>query len=141
MSEEREAIRHSLERVLNELLERGAQVLDNVYIDKCITHLSGKSNKGIISKFLIACEKMCIIFVFHNCEFIEYSDILKSPFLIEWVNRSFAMVNTDKQNGQLYAFTLRLLALVMENEWQFLSVVEKDICIRLELLIHKCVIF
>lgn len=40
-------IRKTLERVLNELLLSGNQVLDNVYMDKMITHLSGKNGEGM----------------------------------------------------------------------------------------------
>lgn len=39
-------IRGTLERVLNELLARGDQVLDNVYMDKMVSHLSGKNGQG-----------------------------------------------------------------------------------------------
>lgn len=60
----------------------------------------------------------------------DFSDILKSPFMLDWVKRSFETVNTDKQNVQLYAFTLRLLALIMDNEWQFLNVMETLMCTK-----------
>lgn len=115
-------IRSTLERVLDELLARGNQVLDNVYMDKMVTHLSGKNGEGSN----IVLESIQNRNIFDS----DFSAILKSPFLLDWVNRSFNAVNTTRQNAQLYAFTLRVLSLIMENEWQFLNVMETDMCTR-----------
>lgn len=52
--------------------------------------------------------------------------MLKSQFLQDWVQRSFALLDTERPNPQLYAFTLRLLALLMENEWKFLKIMDTD---------------
>lgn len=71
-----------------------------------------------------------ILSIFRVAGLLDYSALLKSKFLQDWVQRSFALLDTERQNAQLYAFTLRLLALLMENEWQFLEIMDTDVLIR-----------
>lgn len=61
----------------------------------------------------------------------DYADVLRAPMLQEWLRNSHSHLNTDQQNPQIYAFTLRILALLTENEWQFMNLMETDICSRL----------
>lgn len=51
-------------------------------------------------------------------------DLLGCPRILDWVHRSID--NTD--NAQLYAFTLRLLSLLMANEQQRRAILESDVC-------------
>lgn len=44
-----EDVRDKLERVLSEMLEHGGQVLDNVYLEMMISHLSGRTGDGELS--------------------------------------------------------------------------------------------
>lgn len=71
---------------------------------------------------------MCVIL-------ISDGEILRSPVhsrvLQEWIRLSYANINSENENPQVFAFTLRLLALLVENEWQFMNIMETDIFSRL----------
>lgn len=116
-------VRDKLERVLSEMLEHRAQVLDKVYLEMMISHLSGQTGGGP-----------------------DYAPLLKTAFLHDWLQRSFGLLAAADAGGeanaadgggggsggrppnaQLYAFTLRVLALMIADEWQFLKIVDADV--------------
>lgn len=61
----------------------------------------------------------------------DIRDILKSPRLLEWIEKA---VTTWEEGhcpeAHVMAFTIRLTALVIENEWSFSLVKEKQILDR-----------
>lgn len=124
--------RAKLELVLTEMMERGSQVLDKVYLEMMISHLSGQAGECTyickVPKSQSVSIDNCVPFVSTSIREIGYADMLRAPFLLPWVQRSIELINTDKQNVQLYAFALRLLALLMGNEWQFLNIMETTVC-------------
>lgn len=109
-------VRDKFERVLSEMLEHGSQVLDKVYLEMMVSHLSGQTGT-------------------------DYSPLLRTAFLHDWLQRSFGLLATAAAaaeagdgtaagrppNAQLYAFTLRVLALMCADEWQFLKIVDADV--------------
>lgn len=103
-SDRSEDLLEKLNKVLNGFLYRGNKVIrDDVYLEMMLTHLTGKNGE-------------------------DYSEILKSQSLFEWIKNSHCHLNTEQQNPQIYAFTLRVLALLIQNEWQFMNLMETELC-------------
>lgn len=58
-------------------------------------------------------------------------EILKSPKVLEWIEAAVAKWEQGHYpDSQIMSFTIRLTALVVENEWQFSLVKEKLILER-----------
>lgn len=63
--------------------------------------------------------------------------MLKSPKILEWIEA--AVVQWEQGHSpepHVIAFTLRLTGLVIENEWQFSLVKEKQIFERSVFVVH-----
>lgn len=56
--------------------------------------------------------------------FLDYSEILQSPLILEWLESCFDILQKDfkKLNPQVTAFMLKLCALLADNEWAIINV-------------------
>lgn len=58
----------------------------------------------------------------------DYSKLLAQPFIQEWIAQSFQQISSEKpQNLQVFAFSLQLIALLLENERYFKALEERRI--------------
>ncbi|KAG4077805.1 hypothetical protein HA402_011234 [Bradysia odoriphaga] len=108
-----EDIAKKLERVLNGFLVQGCKLIDDVYLEMLITHLSRKTGEHCVDVFK------------------------QSAFFREWIGRAATQIESNSQNSaQLCAFTLRLMAILFTDEWLFMNIIETDICLRLKNTIY-----
>uniref|UniRef100_A0A182RE17 Uncharacterized protein n=1 Tax=Anopheles funestus TaxID=62324 RepID=A0A182RE17_ANOFN len=82
-------------KVLNAFLNRGFKINNDVYLEMIISHLSGK-----------------------YCE--EHRKLVKSPEVFQWLETMLQQWESDRPPAtDIGAFTLQLLGMIVENEWDF----------------------
>ncbi|XP_055324880.1 uncharacterized protein LOC129579171 [Sitodiplosis mosellana] len=89
--------------VLNALIQQNYHVMNDVYLDMFISHISGKNGK-------------------------DYSALLTDEFTFEWIERSVSKIfgeHTKSVNG--LAFTCQLIGLLTENPEHFLRLKQRNV--------------
>ncbi|XP_052902544.1 uncharacterized protein LOC128310048 [Anopheles moucheti] len=82
-------------KVLNAFLNRGFKINNDVYLEMIISHLSGK-----------------------YCE--DHRKLVKSPEVFQWLETILKQWESDRPPAtDIAAFTLQLLGMIVENEWDF----------------------
>ncbi|XP_053658285.1 uncharacterized protein LOC128707359 [Anopheles marshallii] len=82
-------------KVLNAFLNRGFKINNDVYLEMIISHLSGK-----------------------YCE--DHRKLVKSPEVFQWLETMLKQWESDRPPAtDIAAFTLQLLGMIVENEWDF----------------------
>uniref|UniRef100_A0A182N9X3 Uncharacterized protein n=1 Tax=Anopheles dirus TaxID=7168 RepID=A0A182N9X3_9DIPT len=82
-------------KVLTAFLNRSFKINNDVYLEMIISHLSGK-----------------------YCE--EHRKFVKSPEVFQWLETTLQQWESDRPPAtDIAAFTLQLLAMIVENEWDF----------------------
>lgn len=125
-----ETKRDKLFRVLGALIDPEIGISNDCYLEMLITHLAGKCKSPgeyhIISTTSYPSHQSSNPFPDK-----EARDVLKTPKILEWIE---AAVSNWEQNKcpepHVIAFIIRLTGLVIENEWQFSLVKEKQILER-----------
>lgn len=133
MAEEK---REKLFRILFGLIEPRAHISNDCYLEMLITHLSGKCKspgRGGAS--------MWSRIRTQSSDFLADKDIreiLKSPRLLEWIEKAVAGWEAGQcPEAHVMAFTIRLTALVIENEWQFSLVKERQLLERCDRFVPR----
>lgn len=121
-----EEISKKLDKVLNGFLAQGCKLIDDVYLEMLITHMSGKTGERKIYIFRKGWSMISWL-----VSFLDYTELKKSTFLRNWIGNAATQIeNNSQQSDQLCAFTLRLMAILFADEWQFMNIIETDICLR-----------
>uniref|UniRef100_A0A182K0F5 Uncharacterized protein n=1 Tax=Anopheles christyi TaxID=43041 RepID=A0A182K0F5_9DIPT len=82
-------------KVLNAFLNRGFKINNDVYLEMIISHLSGK-----------------------YCD--DHRKFIKSTEVFQWLDAILKQWESDRApSTDIAAFTLQLLAMIVENEWDF----------------------
>lgn len=122
-----EDLSKKLEKVLNGFLAQGCKLIDDVYLEMLITHMSGKTGERKIYTHIWP-----LVGVIHGWyHFLDYTELKKSAFVRDWIGKAATQIeNNSQQCDQLCAFTLRLMTILFADEWQFMNIIETDICLR-----------
>lgn len=69
---------------------------------------------------------MLIIFLFIQ---LDYKILVKHPSITKWIERAVPTFDRieDPPASNIVSFTLRILALIIEDEWKFLSIKDSGI--------------
>lgn len=131
-----EEISKKLDKVLNGFLVQGCKLIDDVYLEMLITHLSGKAGERKIKKiklFVLNKNDGPKLGFMDGCHFFvpDYAELKKSEFFRDWIGKAADQIEKDyRSTAQLCAFSLRLMSILFTDEWLFMNIIETDICLR-----------
>lgn len=99
----------NLFKVLNQFLTANFHLKSETYLELLISHLAKPESKGKISRLFYS------LINYNNKNF--RTELTQLPLVADWIEKSINQIDTNQpQNNQVYAFTLRLLAIVIEND-------------------------
>ncbi|CAO1423827.1 unnamed protein product [Diamesa serratosioi] len=68
----------------------------------------------------------------------DYSNFVKDPVLIKWIEETASGFDSDQPaNVQVASFTLKVLSMICDNEWQFAAIKDKGILEKIQHGIEK----
>ncbi|XP_021713383.1 uncharacterized protein LOC5574692 [Aedes aegypti] len=100
-------------QVLDALLNRSFTINNDVYLEMIVSHLSGKYDN-------------------------EHKKLLKSPEVIKWLGKALEQWESEKvPSPDVAAFTLHILARIVEDEWEFSKLQNEKMMDRFQSCIQK----
>ncbi|XP_055371599.1 uncharacterized protein LOC129605721 [Condylostylus longicornis] len=101
--------------ILKGFLHKNYKNQNDIYFEQLFTHLSGK-----------------------NGQKTDYKSLLHSPITLEWIDQCLdaSIADFKKMDEKVFAFMLKLTALLTENEWLIPQLRERKIADKIEELIN-----